>query len=177
MLALLFDTETTGLIKNHALPLDQQPRIIELYGSLVDDDGKVHGTVECLVDPGVPVSEEITKITGITQKDVEGRGKITDHLDMLDARLLKADAVVAHNLTFDRSIVEFEYQRAGRRVPWPNRHICTVEATEHLLGYRLTLTKLHEHLFGEGFDGSHRARSDVEALARCWVELRKRGEV
>jgi hypothetical protein len=40
---------------------------------------------------------------------------------------------------------------------------------------RLTLSNLHEHLFGEKFKDAHRARSDVMALVRVARELRRRG--
>jgi len=43
-------------------------------------------------------------------------------------------------------------------------------------GYKWpTLTELHSHLFETGFAGSHDAHADVEACARCFFELRKRG--
>jgi hypothetical protein len=71
-------------------------------------------------------------------------------------------------------MVDIEFERLGRKAPWPPRKVCTVEATVHLLGYRLSLQNLHKHLFGENFDEAHRAKVDVEALVRCCVELRKR---
>ena len=37
------------------------------------------------------------------------------------------------------------------------------------------LAELHQILFGEGFDNAHNALADVEATARCFWELKKRG--
>ncbi len=37
------------------------------------------------------------------------------------------------------------------------------------------LEELHVFLFGKGYDGTHDAALDVEACARCFFELRKRG--
>ena len=51
--------------------------------------------------------------------------------------------------------------------------VCTVELTEHKKGYRLKLSDLHEHLFGEDFKEAHDARADADALARCYVALLK----
>ena len=59
---------------------------------------------------------------------------------------------------------------------WP-RLCCTVENTEWLHGHRLSLSALHEELFGEPFSGAHRARTDVAALTRCYLELVKRGDL
>jgi len=43
-------------------------------------------------------------------------------------------------------------------------------------GYKWpTLNELHLQLFQEEFTGSHNAGADVEACARCYFELRKRG--
>ncbi len=66
-----------------------------------------------------------------------------------------------------RAKQEFDYSKV--------RLICTVESTEHIKGFRLTLTKLHEHLFGEAFPSAHRAENDVRPLTRCFIELYNRG--
>jgi hypothetical protein len=73
-------------------------------------------------------------------------------------------------------MVEIEMQRHGCDIIWPEK-ICTVEMTEHMDGFRLSLTALHEKLFGEAFKGSHRASADVHAMKRCYSELIKRGEI
>lgn len=90
----------------------------------------------------------------------------------------QADEVVAHNLSFDLAVVNTEFARITKEpVPWPEARICTVEATEWLKGFRLSLSALHELLFGEPFKGAHRAKVDVQALARCFFELRQKGYV
>jgi DNA polymerase III epsilon subunit-like protein len=85
------------------------------------------------------------------------------------------DEVVAHNLSYDKSMVDCEMKRAGLTVDWPEL-ICTVEATEHIKGHRLNLTSLHELLMGEAFSGAHRAEADVRALANCFRALRETGK-
>jgi len=52
-----------------------------------------------------------------------------------------------------------------------------VQETEWIKGHRLSLSALHEELFGEPFSGAHRARVDVDALTRCFNELRQRGDI
>jgi len=43
-------------------------------------------------------------------------------------------------------------------------------------GYKWpTLNELHLQLFQEEFTGSHNAGADVEACARCYFELKRRG--
>lgn len=179
MKALLMDTETNGLLAPSIVPLAKQPRITEFYGCLVEDDGTVLEELEFLCSIGEPLSEEITRITGITDADLADKPPFSAHCDEIAALLEKADAVVAHNLHFDSEMLRLEFLRADpeRKIMWPIRRICTIQETEHYKGFRLNLTGLHEHLFGEGFPAAHRAGNDVMALKRCWVELRKRGDV
>jgi DNA polymerase III epsilon subunit-like protein len=84
--------------------------------------------------------------------------------------------VIAHNLSYDRDMLNIEFQRLGHFIAWPPG-LCTVEQSVHYKGYRLNLTGLHEYLFGQPFAGAHRARPDVEALTRCCVEMFKRRDL
>lgn len=178
MRAFIFDTETTGLVKNSLVPLNSQPHIIEFFGHTVDDEtGEVIEEIEFLCDPGIPLDPVITRITGIKPEDLKGKQKFSDHAVEVSDIICSVDAWVAHNLSFDFTLLDCETKRAN--VPFwpPKRLICTVEETEWIRGHRLSLSALHEELFGEPFSGAHRARHDVEALTRCYLELRKRGDL
>jgi DNA polymerase-3 subunit alpha len=77
-------------------------------------------------------------------------------------------------------MLSLEFRRLGMLeevIKWPVIRICTVEQTEWYKGYRLSLTALYEELFGEPFPDAHRARVDVQALTRVFLELRKREEI
>lgn len=178
MIATIFDTETTALIQNGTIALEQQPFVIEFYGNTVDlATGEVIGDLHKVIKPPHPISEEISKITGLTNSDLEGQPKFAIVAGAIRAFLENSPIVIAHNLSFDIEIINFEFTRnGGRLVNWP-RQICTVEQTVHLLGKRLTLTNMHQHLFERPFPDAHRARPDVEALTRCCVELYKRGHL
>lgn len=181
MRALLFDTETTGLVGSRLLALDRQPEVIEFYGCLADvDTGKVEKEVEHLIKPRTPIAQakvkgkrSITDITGIDDEMVKEAPGFEDVADEVFALIEEAPLVIAHNLSFDVEVVDIEAERLGRTIKWPDQ-LCTVEVTVHLKGFRMTLSDLYQHLFGETFLGAHRARADVEALLRCCTELRKR---
>lgn len=178
MKAILLDTETTGLIENRVLALSKQPEIIELYACRADlSTGAVEAEFNRLICPkdGV-VPEKITTITGITTDMIVNAPRFAAVADEF-TDFLAGEAVIAHNLSFDREMIEIEFARMGREVPWPGRMICTVEATIHFRGYRLNLSSLHSYLFHQEFKGAHRARSDVMALLRCASELYARGEL
>lgn len=172
----VFDTETTGLIRNRRMPLGKQPEVIEFYGALVDlSTGEIKAEAEYLIKPERAIPDEVIKITHITNEDVKDCQPFKAVADDIMQHLMSAP-VLAHNLSFDKEMLDIEFERLERTITWPPG-ICTVEQTIHMRGYRLSLTALYEALFDETFADAHRARHDVEALIRCAVELRKRGDI
>jgi DNA polymerase III epsilon subunit family exonuclease len=173
-IAFLFDTETTGLISNNSLPLDKQPEIIEFYGCLADlETGEIYEDFETFCKPSDPITEEITKITSITNEMVTKAPRFKSVADRIQELIEKAPVVIAHNLSFDVEMLDIEFKRMNRKLRWP-RLVCTVEQTVHIKGFRLSLGALHEYLFSESFTGAHRAKADVHAMLRCCCELKKR---
>lgn len=176
MSVLIFDTETTALVSNSVVNLSQQPEVIELFACVVGDERTIQSELEFRCQPSKPIPEEVTKITGIKDADVADCPPFGAYADQVKAMIEGASLAVAHNLSYDKFVINCEMKRLGLMIIWP-RCLCTVEATEWLKGYRLNLTSLHEELFGEGFEGAHGAKSDVMATMRCFIELEKRGMV
>lgn len=173
---LVFDIEATDLIRNTMIPLERQPRVIEFCGVVLDESGSEVDGLEFLCNPGIPIPEEVTKITGIKDEDVRGLLRI-DHWWLQLKRLIEScDRVVAHNLSYDKQVLDFESQRLGQNLQWPNDLLCTIEATHHYSGHRLSLANLHMKLFGVGVEKSHRAKDDVNTLVKCYLELIRRGD-
>ena len=180
MKAFIFDLETTDLVKNSVVGLDHQPSIIEFFGHIVDlKTAEVIQELEFLCHPGFEIFPVTTKITGITPKQLKGQPPFKKFEGEVRGIIHSAEAVIAHNLSYDYAVLMAEFSRCGTEgsVKWPIRRICTVQETEFMKGFRLNLTSLHEELFGEPFAGAHRARTDVEALTRCCIELFKRGDI
>ena len=174
---LFFDTETTDLISNTLLPLDKQPRIIEFFGQIVDENGNKLQELEFYCNPGIIISETVTKITGIKTEDVKNEPPFSARADEVIALIESADEIAAHNLSYDMFVVDADLARIKKTVKWPKKQICTVENTEWMCGFRLSLSNLYERLFGEPFSGAHRARADVEALTKCFLHLRSAGDI
>lgn len=98
---LFLDVETTGLDAG----VDQ---VIELAMVPFEfaPDGRIFALGEAygaLRDPGVPISAEITRLTGIDDAMVAGKKLDTDQIGAL---LEPAHLVVAHNAAFDRPFAE-----------------------------------------------------------------------
>ena len=176
---IIFDTETTGLIQNMAVPLKQQPHIIELYALRLDDRNLEPVNEWHSLFHVKELSDEVVDITHITLDMLKDAPPFINKVFELANFFLGERIMIGHNLSYDRDMLAIELKRLDMvmRFPWPQRHICTVEATESLLGYRMSLSALHEHLFGTGFKEAHRAANDVEATARCVRELVSRGVI
>ena len=173
MRVCIFDTETTALLPVSIASDSLQPRLIEFYGCVVGDDDAILEEYEALVYPGHPLSEETTKITGLTDADLVAAPGFDRVADNIDSIIASCDMVVAHNLSYDMGVLDVEFGRLGRTVRWPSLKLCTVEQTVYLKGVRLSLSNLHEFLFSEKFEGAHRARVDVQALVKCFCHLRR----
>lgn len=175
---IIFDTETTGLLGPSALPLEQQPRIIEL--GLLKLDGETLEEMEVLtqrLDPEQPLSAEITKITGLTDRDLRGQPTFARVYPRLVDFFLGARVLIGHNLPFDRGLLAGELQRMGKLLafPWPPEHICTAEQTEHLEGKLLKQEALYQRATGHPANQTHRAGDDVRQLAEIVRWGRKEG--
>ena len=171
MLALIFDTETTGIPKHPKARDEVQPRVIEFAGLLIDEQGGEVDRLEFLCNPGQPLEEIITKITGLTDDDLADQPPFADFMGRLAALFERADALVAHNLPFDRTLIELELARLGNpEFPWPRINVCTVQENAERWGRRPKLTELYQEVVGEPLAQTHRAMDDVEALARVVVE-------
>lgn len=179
---MVFDTETTGLIKNRTLKLDRQPEVIEFYACSVNlKTGKISKELDFLIKPHKPLADKpapgekktITDITGITNTMLADAPPFKSVAKQIIKMLESAPLLIAHNASFDREVIDIELERLKLKIKWP-RVLCTVEQTIALKGFRLSLSNLHNELFKEPFTGAHRAKQDVAALVRCCKELVKR---
>ena len=174
---LVIDTETTGLIENMSTRFDHQPEVIEFCGIIINDKGNIIDVFDQLIKPTAPITAEITGMNNITNEMVAKSPSFAEVAAPIRDLIEAANFVIAHNAAFDRDMLDLEFARQQlTKIAWP-RLICTVEATLHFKGYRLTLSDLYEYLFKEKFAGAHRAKVDTEALVRIVKELKKRGEL
>lgn len=97
---LIVDLETTGLNA-------KTDKIIEIGIVLfaLSGDGKpaIQTMYSALEDPGVPLSDEIIKLTGITDEMLVGQAICWD---TVKAMFNKASIAIAHNAPFDRSFLK-----------------------------------------------------------------------
>jgi DNA polymerase III epsilon subunit-like protein len=187
---LFFDTETTGLPQNYKAPvtdLDNWPRLVQLAWLVYDSEGKKISSREMVIKPeGFSIPEESSKVHGISTEDAIERGvSLKSALDEFAKVIKDSQIVVAHNVSFDEKIIGAEFLR--KKVEhdlFETIRVCTKEeATDYCqipgyYGYKWPrLSELHIKLFGKDFEDAHDALVDVEACAKCFFELVKRGVI
>lgn len=172
MLFAVYDTETTGLPIHRDSPLSDQPRVIE-FGGIITDGKEIIDQLEFICYPGMAISPEITEITGLTNEDLDGKERFEHYVPDLQAYFERCDAVIAHNLSFDRHMLEFDLLRVGLLlgdISWPSIEICTVEQTYHQYGRRMKLIELYELNVGP-YVQKHRAISDTMLLHEVCLKI------
>lgn len=173
---LVYDTETTGLLKPGIADLASQPKIIEFALVELDDDYNEVGAWAWLINPGESITPEITKITGLTDADLLGKPSFIQVLPEIEDVFLGAHRLMAHNLPFDMGMLTNELKRIGREhaFPYPPNQLCTVQlASELIYGRRARMVELYKDTMGVELAQTHRALDDVRALveivrARRW---------
>ena len=165
MLFAVHDWETTGLPFHFLGDLDRQPRCIEFAGIITDGETIFH-QLEFICNPGIAIEEIITKITGLKNSDLEDKPTFSHFIPALKDFFGRADAAVAHNLSFDESMARYDLERLDlelKDINFPPLKICTVEQTMPMFGRRMKLIELYRHYVGE-YEQRHRSLDDVMVL-------------
>ncbi len=173
---IILDTETTNLAAPEAAPIEQQPWVTEFAAIKVDDKTlKELERLEFMCRPKVPIPSEAVQITGITNEMVKDKPPFSAFVPRLIDFFLGERCMVAHNMSYDSTVLRHELNRLGRvtSFPWPPQQYCSVELTLHLKGYRLNLGALYEIATGSQIKEAHRAMADVESLFKVVKWLRK----
>jgi len=95
------DLETTGL--------DYKTDSIIEVGAVRFAEGRVIAEFSTFVNPGVPIPEHITRLTGIRSYDVTSAPKIDAVLPRIE-EFVKGAPIVAHNISMDMSFLQGRYR-------------------------------------------------------------------
>jgi DNA polymerase-3 subunit alpha len=187
---LIFDTETTGLPKDYNAPLtdfDNWPRMIQLAWQLHDAEGKLIEAQNFIIKPeGFVIPRGSEKIHGIsTERALREGDELSFVLNEFNKALEKAKVVAGHNIEFDNNIIGAEFLRKDiKTILFDKKMVDTIPVSTaycQLPGGKYgkykwpSLEELHEKLFQEPFVAAHNAAADVQATARCFLELIRLG--
>ena len=165
--AVVLDVETTGTNTDTA-------RIVSL--AIVKLNFSTAGQTETetledfhvsLINPQVPIPKDASRIHGIYDSDVAGHKTFAD-IAQTARDFIGNTAVIAHNVSYDKTILNNEFKRAGVKLISRNRGYCTMKRISELrakYGYDDRWPKLEDaaDIFGiEGrLSGKHGALEDA----------------
>lgn len=164
---VVLDLETTGL---NSSPLSgNMDRIIEI-GAFKIEDGRICESFSTFVNPQVKLSDEIIRLTGITEDMVAGAPTYEEVMPDF-YKFCSGSILVGHNIEgFDFKFVEYYCARLGYILD--RKMIDTIPLAQELLflsNYKLnTVADKFNIVFNH-----HRAIDDALATAKIFIELIK----
>lgn len=157
-LLAIVDLETTGL--NHETDEIIEIGIILVQYNVESNIPRILATYNGLQPASKPLPEVITRITGITDKDLAGQSIDWPEVSKL---FFLADFVVCHNAAFDRKFIEAQ-SPVGKEI-MDKSFACTKNDIDwQAKGYANTKLDYLNWSMGYFYDG-HRAIND------CWATL------
>tara|TARA_B100000575_G_C23026832_1_gene591295 strand:+ start:350 stop:1009 length:660 start_codon:yes stop_codon:yes gene_type:complete len=196
MRVLVFDVETTGLPKSRHASIfksDDWPYIVQLSYIWVDLNAPNHSIAKDFIikiPDSVELSEESIDIHGITREIMREKGvSIKDAINAFNKILVKTDIIIAHNLAFDKNMIQVEahrntlprYTACVAKTPI---EYCTMKNSKDLCNILAKssysdryyvkypkLAELHEYLFGSIPTGLHNSMIDVIVCLKCYLKL------
>lgn len=166
----IVDTETTGLLKHPQAKSQLQPRCIEFGAIVINEKGKQLQTMSQLIYPEQQIEAKITKITGLIDEDLTEQPLFAEVAKPIMALLSKCDVVIAHNLPFDKGVLDWEFALMELDFEWPAIQYCTVQESMCIYGYRIKLQDLFRDVTERPWKQKHRALDDCKALADVVIE-------
>jgi DNA polymerase-3 subunit alpha len=185
---IIFDTETTGLPIDFKAPVsdsDNWPRMVQIAWQVHDKKGNLVEVKNYIIKPeGYDIPYEVVKVHQISTERAEKFGvDLTFVLEEFAKIASQCKFLVGHNVSFDNNIIGAEFYR--KNISNPLVDIPSIDTMQLSVNYCAIpgrkngsfkypkLEELHEKLFDEGFDSAHNAAADVEATARCFLELHR----
>ena len=191
MRVLVFDTETTGLPSKYNAKVEELgiwPYIVQFSWIVYDtDDMDLINIKDYIIKlPNtMKVPPESTKIHGITNEMMLKGRDIEQVIYEFNDDLSACGMVVAHNLKFDKSMVQVESLRNNIKDIFQDKvEFCTMMYGNDIckltrLNYKNKtvskfpkLIELYEKLFNEVPNNLHNSLNDVLVCFRCYYKLR-----
>lgn len=161
---VMIDFETTGLSP------DMGDRITEV-AALRIEDGRITERYVSLINCGVRIPSFITGLTGITQQMVDMAPPVSEVVPAL-LDFIGADALAAHNASFDEKFLRAESARLGL-APAHQGTVCSLKLSRRVFpalgSYKLG--QLSGQLGIRFKSAAHRAESDAEVAAQVLLHI------
>ena len=219
---LVFDVETNGLLPREIskIPKDSLfttinqeslPFVLQMSFIVYDPQNKrIIRTANHYINVSqdIVISDEITTLTGIDRKTLDENGvPITHALKDFYEAYMNCDCVVAHNIYFDRKMMEIEFMRNmnmllnmgcvsaknvfNKEFQERNRidNFCTMNYGKFVTKVEKTsksgekyykppkLVELYEHLFRSIPENLHESMVDTYACLKCFAKMKLKQDI
>lgn len=151
---IFFDIEATGL--NVATD-----RIVELCYIKCMPDGSEHVTTQRF-NPGIPISEEASKVNGITNEDVADCASFKDEAPRIAADFENCDFAGFNSNQFDIPLLVEEFTRAGIDFDITGAKMVDVQGIFHKMEKR-NLIAAYKFYCQKDLNDAHTAEADTRA--------------
>ncbi len=155
---IIFDIETTGL--------SYKTCGITQIGALKYKNGEIIGKFDTFVNPGMPIPENIVRLTGITDEMVKDAPSEREAVESF-LQFVGDSMLVAHNANFDVSFISRVANDNG--ITFDNAYLDTVALSRYINSdiNKHTLDTLAKYYKLGEFD-HHKADADTEMLAKIF---------
>jgi len=203
--ALVFDVETTGLLpkKGEEVPIEELPHVIQLsYVIYETSNWRVSKEFNQYIniDETVEISPKITEITGINREMCNKGISMKKALEEFCEDYMICDTIVAHNIYFDRRMIQLEIKRHCESLNpfhvekvflptyekeenkqnyctmYKSKNLCKIEHKDDKgeIYYKSPkLSELYEYLFETSAPlNLHDSLIDTYVCLRCFVKMR-----
>ena len=171
---IVLDLETTGLDP-------AKDKIIEI-GAIRFVDGKEEESFEEMINPQIPIPDFITKLTGISDKDVKSAPTIDKKLgELID--FLDDSIILGHQVNFDAAFIEYllrveeedfrNWENDSTRFKYfKNKRLDTLFFSRIFLPFlpRMNLGTVAAH-YKIDLENAHRATDDARATGFIFLHL------
>ena len=154
---VVFDIEATGLNK-------RTDRIVAIALVRYEHIGTIE-QVSYLLNPGIPIPEEVTRIHGIADADVVGAPTFAEMAETLADHFAGADLAGYNVLGFDIQMLMEEFARVNRPFSLEGRRVLDAQRIFFRNEPR-DLSAALRYYCGDSHDNSHDALGDVLATIR-----------
>lgn len=207
-----YDTETTGLWKNGlSIEHEAQPKICSISAILIqetsDNTFEVVDSFDHIVKPdGWEIAPPILPTLGITMEEAKAQKirvsasdihgithemamekgiPLFDAMKAFNDFLVHADAMLAHNESYDNLVVRHALKLLGRTIPLPEKRICTMMMSKDYCRLKPNfpggdwkwpkLEEAYEIVFKKPLVNAHSSLADITQSVELYQELKRRG--
>ena len=194
MLILVYDTETTGLIRGTDYTDPNMPFLAAIAAILYDKEShRVVASINSMVQPdGWTMPEEASQVNGLTDEILQRLGvPASALLPACIALMLKANLCVAHNVDFDSKVIAAAlWRHVIKESPEEEAHTvvnhwlnmpsyCTMKSSKTIVNALNKwgkikypkLTEAYKFFFGKELDRAHSANADAIATLEIYLAL------